>query len=647
MKTQSCSTQLQVRTGVPVGSAFALTLPAHPLALQTWLNSKDTPTAEATVRAMREAFDAGKRTLGYWRVYPGDTALVLAGFAVMRLTSLLVMVGPGVMVDMVTNRVERREIWRLLQAVFALFGVNVAANLMSTRVVSRTSARILNNLRYQMFEHLQRLSLNYYGRAQTGDLVARFTSDLSDVEIMMTTTLPTAALDAVGLCINLPLMLVFQWQLAVMTLGTFAAMMLLSGQLAPFTTQANYQRKQTQGDLAAWLQERLSAQPMVKAFDLEGELLGEFRQRLQDLGNKSQDAQFLTSLTAMVSMQGGRLTQVLVMALGALLLMEQAVSVGTVVAASAVLFRMTQDLYNLSNKLVPGLLTLSGVYKRIDEILAEQPAIVDAPGAYRLPRLQRDIRFVDVSFGYASAAPQLDHVNLTIPAGAWVALVGPSGAGKSTLFKLLLRLYETQAGAILLDGHDLRAVTQESVRAQIGIVFQEPILFNTSIRENIRMGKLDATDVEIESAAQAAEIHDFIISLPKGYATLTGELGNQLSGGQRQRIAIARALVRDPAVLLFDEPAAALDAVTEAALSATMARLARTRTIITVTHRLATIRAADQICVMEQGRIVEQGLHDELMARDRLYTKLWQTQNGASEPAPTKPRRRASKKQNA
>ncbi len=646
MKIKSRSTQLQlhVRTGVPLGSAFALTLPAHPLTLQTWLNSKDTPTAEATVRAMREAFDAGKRTLGYWRVYPGDSALILTGFAIMRLSSLLVMVGPGVMVDLVTNQVERREIWRLSQAVFALFGVNVAANLMSTRVVSRTSARILNNLRYQMYEHLQRLSLSYYGRAQTGDLVARFTSDLSDVETMMTTTLPTAALDAVGLCINLPLMLVFQWQLAVMTLATFATMMLLSGQIAPFTTQANYQRKQTQGDLAAWLQERLLAQPMVKAFDLEGELLGEFRQRLQDLGNKSQDAQFLTSLTAMVSMQGGRLTQVLVMALGALLLMEQAVSVGTVVAASAVLFRMTQDLYNLSNKLVPGLLTLSGVYQRIDEILAEQPSIVDAAGAYPLPHLQRDIRFVDVSFGYATA-PQLDHINLTISAGAWVALVGPSGAGKSTLFKLLLRLYETQAGAILLDGHDLRAVTQESVRAQIGIVFQEPILFNTSIRENIRMGKLDATDAEIESAAQAAEIHDFIISLPKGYATLTGELGNQLSGGQRQRIAIARALVRDPAVLLFDEPAAALDAVTEAALSATMARLARTRTIITVTHRLATIRAADQICVMEQGRIVEQGRHDELMTHDGLYTKLWQTQNGVSEPA-DKPHRRASKKQN-
>jgi ATP-binding cassette subfamily B protein len=287
---------------------------------------------------------------------------------------------------------------------------------------------------------------------------------------------------------------------------------------------------------------------------------------------------------------------------------------------------MSKDYYGLSEKALGELATVSGLIKRIDEVLAQTPQIVDAPGARRLPRLQREIRVADVTFSYNGGPAQLDHVDLTIPAGAWIALVGPSGSGKTTLLRLLLRLYEVGTGGILFDGHDVRIVTQESLRAQMAIVFQEPILFNASIRENICLGKLNATDEEIKAAARVAEIHDFIVSLPHGYETSIGELGNQLSGGERQRIAIARALVRDPAVLLLDEPTSALDATTEAALAATIAKLAHTRTVITVTHRLAAVQHADKIHVLDHGRIVEQGMHRDLVARDGLYAELWRTQ---------------------
>ena len=617
---------MRVQTRFSSGSSLVMNLPTRPLSLDGLLNDEQVGQIENTSQAMREAWEAGQRAYGYWRAYPRDSALIVSGYVVMRGAMLLLLVGPGLVVDMATGEIDRKFLNGLIGVAVGMFGLNVGAQLMTTRLVARTSAKIMNDIRYELFQHLQQLSLTYHGNEQSGDLVARFTSDLADIETMMTDRLPEAMLDSVGLLMSIPLAFMLQWQLTLLALASFGLVSLASVPLLPATVKANFHRKQAQGEMAAWLQERMQAQPVVKAFGLENLSLQQMKQRLADLGSKSEHSQFMSGLMELPFAQGSLLTQVLVLGVGAAMFFDGGISLGALVAFSPLLLRMSKDYYRVTQKTVPGLAKMASVFKRIDSILETQPLIVDAPGAQALARLQGEIHFADVSFSYQADSAQLEHVELRIPAGSWVALVGPSGAGKTTLLRLLMRLYDVEAGAILLDGQDIRSVTQESLRAQMGIVFQEPVLFNASLRENIRMGKLDATEAEIEAAAQAAEIHEFIVSLPKGYETSVGELGSQLSGGQRQRIAIARALVRNPAILLLDEPTSALDAVTEAALAETIARLAHTRTVITVTHRLAAIRSADQIHVLEQGRIVEQGAHRELLAREGLYADLWRAE---------------------
>jgi ATP-binding cassette subfamily B protein len=265
---------------------------------------------------------------------------------------------------------------------------------------------------------------------------------------------------------------------------------------------------------------------------------------------------------------------------------------------------------------------------RVQEVLDERPEVADAPSVAPLPPLRDELRFEGVTFSYPGQPPSLDGVDLSVRAGEAVAIVGPSGSGKSTLLGLLLRFYDPSAGRVLVDGRDLRDVSQASLRGQIGTVFQESFLFDTTIRENVRVGNPAATDREVEAAAAAAEIDAFVRALPDGYETRVGERGGRLSGGQRQRVAIARALVRDPPLLVLDEATSALDPATEAALNETLRRIRAGRTVVSVTHRLASVAHMDRVVVMARGRVAEQGTHAELLARDGLYAGLWRRQSG-------------------
>jgi len=275
---------------------------------------------------------------------------------------------------------------------------------------------------------------------------------------------------------------------------------------------------------------------------------------------------------------------------------------------------------------VPMLAQAAGSIHHINDLLAEKPQVEDAPGATALERLISEVVFENVSFHYAEDSFCMKDVAVRIPKGSFLAFVGASGSGKSTMLNLLLRLYDPTNGAIKIDGRDIRTVTQESLRAQIGMVFQDNHLFNTTILENLRLASPGATLEQVEAAAKDAEIHDFIAALPAGYNTVVGERGSQLSGGQRQRLAIARALVRDPAILMLDEATSALDYTTEAALNDTLLKVAQNRTVIMVTHRLSSVVSATHIIVLDRGRVVEQGTHVELLAQKGAYTALWRNQ---------------------
>nr|MDQ3341644.1 ATP-binding cassette domain-containing protein [Myxococcota bacterium] len=288
---------------------------------------------------------------------------------------------------------------------------------------------------------------------------------------------------------------------------------------------------------------------------------------------------------------------------------------------------VSKQAYDLAKKVVPSLIGASAGIQRLEELLGEKPEVVDKPDAFKLPHAAADIAFHNVTFGYPGEPPSLIDLDLTISAGSRVAIVGGSGSGKSTVLRLLMRLYDPELGIVTIGNFDLRELSLASLHKEIGVVFQEALLVDDTIAENIRIGKVDATREEIETAARAAEVHGAIASNAGGYDTRIGEAGGRLSGGERQRIAIARALVRDPSLLILDEATSALDPDAEEAIGQTLKKL-QGRTIVSVTHRLAIAREMDRIIVLANGRVAEEGSHDELVAKGGSYATMWRKQSG-------------------
>jgi ATP-binding cassette subfamily B protein len=491
-------------------------------------------------------------------------------------------------------------------------------------------AALISDVRTRLFEHVQNLPAGYFARTRRGEILSRFSVDLSAFEGSVKSFASSAALPFLELIAGIILMLFLNWQLAAVALLVFPITLIGPRILTPKAVQANYEQKLNESALLGMVQENIAAQAVVKAFSLQRRTLGWFTMRNDEARRKFASAAFLSTMVERTVTISVLLLHLVVLAIGAYLATKGQITIGTFVTFESAFWEVSYNIAHVMH-FIPVSIQSAAAVRHIQEMLDEPTRGADRPGAPDLPRITHDITFDRVGFQYeGSQTPVLDNLSLKLDVGKSIAIVGPSGSGKSTLLNLILRLYVPDEGRVAIDGVDIRKVTLESLRRHMAVVFQENMLFNMSIRENIRLGKEGATDEEVVEAARKAEIHRYIMSLPQKYDTAVGERGDTLSGGQRQRIAIARAIIRNPSVLLLDEATSALDQTTEAAINRTLLKVAKGRTMIWSTHRLASVVEMDEIIVLSGGQVIERGSHAKLLAANGVYRRLWDDQTHKS-----------------
>jgi ABC-type multidrug transport system fused ATPase/permease subunit len=492
-----------------------------------------------------------------------------------------------------------------------------------TYLVGWVGQRVLQDLRIQLFAHLQTLSIGFYSRRQAGVIISRMTNDVQALDQLVTDGVVTLFGSSLMLIGTAVILLLLDVQLALLTFLVFPVLGLASFVFRIISADAYRITRERVGAITAYLQESLSGIRVVRAFAQEPRHI----RRFKELNDANRDANMKTvNLNAAYFPAVEFLSAVAtvgILVFGGIQFTRGDVEIGVLVAFIAALngfFDPIQSLSQLYTTYQAGMAALDKIF----ELLDEEPDLVERPGAIELPRLRGEIVFDHVTFSYGEGVTDaMTDVDLTIPPGQTVALVGSTGAGKSTFAKLVARFYDPTGGRVLVDGHDLREVSARSLRSQMGIVPQEAFLFSGTVGDNIGFGRPDATRQQVEDAARAVGAHDFIAGLEHGYDTQVGERGAQLSAGQRQLLAFARALVADPRILVLDEATSNVDIHTEGRIEQGLRRLLAGRTAVVIAHRLSTIRGAGRIVVLDHGRIVEQGTHDELIEAEGAYWRLY------------------------
>ncbi|MEV0866500.1 ABC transporter ATP-binding protein [Brachybacterium paraconglomeratum] len=571
-----------------------------------------------------------RRVLGLFRPYRGTIAAVL--FLIV-LGAAAGVVSPFLIREIVDVALPEQRADVLAWSVGGLIAVTVVANALGvtqSMLSARVGQSVMHDLRVAVYSHLRRMGLGFFTRTRTGEIQSRIFSDIGSMQSVVTSVMTQIVSSGAGVAMALVAMVAMDWRLTLFSLIALPFAVWMNRRVGRRRRTIVRTRQEKAADLSAGIQESLS---------VSGILLGVTMGRTETLSSAfADDSRELADLEVRSQMAGRwqmavfttimALFPALTYFLGGHLLFADpeggGITIGTLVAFIALqssLFPQINGLLRVATQVNSSLALFTRVFEYLDTpilIADADDAIALNPGTVR-----GEIRFEDVTFAYPGAEePALAHLDLEVPAGTHTALVGATGSGKTTTGYLMARLYEPTDGRITLDGHDLREITLSSLAASIGVVTQETYLLHATIAENLRFARPDATDEELVAACRIAQIHDHIAALPDGYATVVGERGYRFSGGEKQRLALARTILRDPPVLLLDEATSALDVATERAMSGALDAVARGRTTVSIAHRLSTVRHADQIVVMERGRIVERGTYEELIARGGVFADL-------------------------
>lgn len=566
-----------------------------------------------------------KRLLTYVRPYIGR---MIFGLVCMIIAAAAYLVVPWLIKNVVDKVLAEKNMYMLnlvVISILVVFLVRGFATYGQTYTMSYIGQRVIIDIREAMFKHLQRLDQAYYDRRKTGVIMSNLTNDVAALQSAIVDNLVSFITEGVTLIGSLVSMLYLDWKL---TLVTLVIVPVVLGIINIFGKRLRIAGHDVQGriaDITSLLQETISGARVVRSFAREGYEVQRFERENQRNFRAVMRATKLTSLLSPLVEFSAAIAVTVILWYGGYSVVTGGITAGSLIAFLIYAINLSNPVKRLS-QVYGNIQKAMAAGDRVFAILDTKPEVVEKPDAIVLPEVDGRVRFDHVSFSYDGEKKALDDFSLDVPAGRVVAIVGPSGAGKTTIANLLPRFYDATEGAITVDGIDVRDVTFQSLREQIGVVPQETMLFNATIKDNILYGRLDGTDEEVYAAAKAANALEFIERLPEGMDTLVGERGSSLSGGQRQRIAIARAILKNPKILILDEATSALDTESEKLVQEALERLMQGRTAFVIAHRLSTIKNADQIVVLREGKLVESGTHDELLAAGGLYQHLYSVQ---------------------